>query len=83
VEGILKLISFQPPAVGRDPFHQPRLLRAPSNLALNPAGEGAATASLGSLGQGLTTLTGKNFCARLGEAVGAKQETELIYSATC
>jgi len=42
--------------MGRDPFHQPRLLPAPSNLALNPAREGAATASLGSLGQGLTTL---------------------------
>jgi len=28
---------------------------------LNPAREGAATASLGSLGQGLTTLMGKNF----------------------
>jgi len=28
---------------------------------LNPAREGAATASLGNLGQGLTTLMGKNF----------------------
>jgi len=37
------------------------LLRAPSNLALSTAREGAATASLGNLGQGLTTLTGKNF----------------------
>jgi len=42
--------------MGRDPFHLPRVLPAPSNLALNPAREGAATASLGSLGQGLTTL---------------------------
>jgi len=50
----------QPPAIGRDPFHQPRVLRAPSNLALNTAREGAATASLGSLGQGLTTLTKEN-----------------------
>jgi len=47
--------------MGRDPFHQPRMLPAPSNLALNPAREGAATASLGSLDQGLTTLLGKNF----------------------
>jgi len=54
--------SSNPPAMGRDPFHQPRVLRAPSNLALNTAREGAATASLGSLGQGLTTLLGKNFC---------------------
>ena len=33
--------------MGRDPFHQTRVLRAPSNLALNPAREEAATASLG------------------------------------
>jgi len=44
-----------------DIFHQTRLLRAPSNLALNTAREGAATASLGNLGQGLATLTRKNF----------------------
>ena len=42
--------------MGRDPFHQTSLLKAPSNLALNTAREGAATASLGNLGQGLTTL---------------------------
>ena len=42
-------------------FHQLRVLRAPSNLALSTAREGAATASLGNLGQCLTTLTGKNF----------------------
>ena len=47
--------------MSRDLFHQTRLLRAPSNLALNPARDGAATASLGNLGQGLTTLMGKNF----------------------
>jgi len=45
----------------RDPFHQPRVLQAPSNLALSTAREGAATASLGNLGQGLTTLRVKNF----------------------
>jgi len=32
------------------------VLPAPSSLALSSAREGAATASLGSLGQGLTTL---------------------------
>jgi len=32
------------------------MLRAPSNLALNPARERAATASLGNLGQGLIIL---------------------------
>jgi len=47
--------------MSRDIFHQPRVLRAPSNLALSTAREGAATASPGNLGQGLTTLMGKNF----------------------
>jgi len=50
--------------MSRDVFLQTRVLRAPSNLALNPAREGAATASLGNLGQGLTTLMGKNFFLR-------------------
>ena len=59
--GTLKLIWFQPPAMSRDIFHQSMLLRAPSNLAMSTAREGAATASLGNLGQGLTTLTGKDF----------------------
>ena len=48
--------------MGRDPFHQTRVLKAPSNPTLNPAREGAATASLGNLGQGVTTLTVKNSC---------------------
>uniref|UniRef100_A0A672TUS0 SRCR domain-containing protein n=1 Tax=Strigops habroptila TaxID=2489341 RepID=A0A672TUS0_STRHB len=40
-----------------------RLLQAPvSNLALNTARDGAATASLGTLCQRLSTLTGKSFC---------------------
>ena len=47
--------------MSRDIFHQTRLLRAPSNLALNTVREGAATASLGNLCQGLTTLMVKNF----------------------
>ena len=49
------------PAMGRDPFHQPRVLRAPSNPALNPAREGAATASLGNPCQCLTILIVKKF----------------------
>jgi len=61
LEGTLWTILFQPPAVGRDPFHQPRVLRAPSNLALNTAREGAVTASLGSLCQDLTTLIVQHF----------------------
>jgi len=48
--------------MGRDTFRQTRLLQAPSNLALNTAREGAATASLGNLGRGLTTLIITNFC---------------------
>ena len=47
--------------MGRHMFHQTRLLKAPSSLALNTAREGAATTFLGNLGQGLTALTVKNF----------------------
>jgi len=47
--------------VSRDIFHQTRVLRAPSNLALNTASEGAATAFLASLCQCFTTLMVKNF----------------------
>jgi len=47
--------------MGRDTFHQTRLLKAPANPALNTAREGAATASLGNLFQCFTTLTVKNF----------------------
>jgi len=61
LEGTLQIIWFQPPAMGRDTFHQSRVLRAPSNLVLNTAREGAATATLCNLCQGLTTLTAKNF----------------------
>jgi len=46
--------------MSRGTFHQTRLLKAPSNLALNTAREGAATASLGNLFQCLTTLRVKN-----------------------
>ncbi|KAJ7427984.1 hypothetical protein WISP_02344 [Willisornis vidua] len=41
-------------------FHQPRLLQALSNLALDTSKDGAATASLGNLCQGLPTLITKN-----------------------
>ena len=43
------------PAMGRDTSPQPRLPPAPCSLALSTARDGAATAPLGSLGQGLTT----------------------------
>ena len=47
--------------MSRDIFHQTRLFKAASNLALNTAREGAATASLSNLFQCFTTLTVKNF----------------------
>uniref|UniRef100_A0A8C5UCU2 Uncharacterized protein n=1 Tax=Malurus cyaneus samueli TaxID=2593467 RepID=A0A8C5UCU2_9PASS len=48
--------------MGRDTFHCPRLLQAPSSLALDTARDpGAATASLGTLCQGLPTLPGMDF----------------------
>ncbi|NXN49426.1 SLF1 protein, partial [Rynchops niger] len=51
----------QPPAMSMDIFKENRLLQALSSRALNPSRDGAATASLGNLGQGLTPLTAKNF----------------------
>jgi len=48
--------------MGRDPFHQPRVLQAPSNLALNIARDGAATASLANMFPCFTALRVKNFC---------------------
>jgi len=86
MEGTLQIISCHPtgPAMGRDPFPQPRVLRAPSSLALNPAREGAAIASLGSLGQGLTTLTGKSFflIADLNLPVFSLKPSPLVLSYT-
>jgi len=49
------------PAMGRDTSHETRLLKAPSNLALNTAREGASTDSLGNFFQCLTSLKVKNF----------------------
>jgi len=43
LEGTLQTISLHPAAMGRDPFHQTRLLRALSNLALNTVREGASS----------------------------------------
>jgi len=60
-DGPSNIISSNLPAMGRDTFHQTRLLTAPSNLAWNTAREGAATASLGNLFRCLITLRVKNF----------------------
>jgi len=74
LEGTLQIISFQLPCRGQGPFPPDQvaqiieLLRlektskiVKSNLALNTARDWAATASLGNLGQGLTSLRVKNF----------------------
>lgn len=60
VEGTLKIILVQIPAMSRDTFCYPRLLRAPNNLAMDTSRDEVATASLGNLCQGLTTLRDKN-----------------------
>ena len=57
----LKIIQFQPSAMGRDVSHQTMPPKALSSLALNTARNGAFTTSLGNLCQGLTILTVKNF----------------------
>ncbi|RMB97916.1 hypothetical protein DUI87_25394 [Hirundo rustica rustica] len=50
--------SSRSSAMGRDAFRYPRLLRAPSSLALDTSRDGAG---LGTLCQGLHTLTAENF----------------------
>jgi len=47
--------------MGRDISNQLRVLRAPSHLAWNGSRDGASPISLGSLGQGLTTLSMNKF----------------------
>ncbi|TRZ20625.1 hypothetical protein HGM15179_006433, partial [Zosterops borbonicus] len=44
-----KITQPNPPGTGRDTFHQTRLFRAPSNLALSTVRNVASTVSLGSL----------------------------------
>ncbi|KAK4812466.1 LOW QUALITY PROTEIN: hypothetical protein QYF61_026459 [Mycteria americana] len=61
LEGTFTGHLVQAPCKSRDSFNQIRLLRARSNLTLNVARDGASTASLGNLGQCLTTLIVKNF----------------------
>lgn len=53
--------SSNTPAVGRDVFHYPRLLRDPSGLAINTSRDRTATGSLSNMCQCLTGLTEKNF----------------------
>uniref|UniRef100_A0A8B9BSP4 Neurexophilin and PC-esterase domain family member 3 n=1 Tax=Anser brachyrhynchus TaxID=132585 RepID=A0A8B9BSP4_9AVES len=47
---------YKPRKLSCDTSHQTRLLKAPSSLALNTSRDGASTASLGNLVQGLTAL---------------------------
>lgn len=49
------------PAMGSDTFYQARLLKVPSNPALNISRDGPFTDSLGKLSQYLTTFIVKNF----------------------
>ena len=61
-----KVIRFQPPATGRATnlpiSYQPRLPRAPSNLAFNTSTDGRGIHSLsGQLFQHLPTLIANNF----------------------
>lgn len=64
LEMILKIISFQLPAMGRDSLHWIRLLRAPSSTALSTTRDGASTTFLDNLFQYLTTLSVKNLFPR-------------------
>jgi len=50
-----------PPRHGQGLLPPAQVAQSPSNPALNTGREGAATASLGIPGQGLTTLRVKNF----------------------
>jgi len=59
-EGPFRGHPAQPPAGSRDSFHRIGVLKAPSSLALDVSRDGASTASLGSSGQGFTTLSVKN-----------------------
>lgn len=50
-----------PTCLGQGYLHCPSLLKAPSILLLHISRDGASTASLSNLCQGLTPLTGRNF----------------------
>jgi len=65
LEGTLKIIWSNPPASSRDIFHQPRVLTAPSNLALNTAREGAAHSFSGQPGPGPHHPHGEKFLPNL------------------
>lgn len=57
----LKAYLITLPATGRNSFHYPRMLQAPSNLVLHTSSDGAATAFLDTPCQDFPTLPGKNF----------------------
>jgi len=61
LDGTLKAIWFNSPAMKRDTYSYIRVLRAPSSLTLSASRDGASTTSLGNLFQCLTTLTVKDF----------------------
>jgi len=59
LEGTFKGHLVQPPAVSSNIYHWIKLLRAPSNMALNVSRDGASTTSMGNPFQCFTTLTVK------------------------
>lgn len=61
LEVTLRIIRFQPPAVGREIFHLTGLLRASSNLTLSTPMYWASTTSLSNVFNCLSTLMVKNF----------------------
>jgi len=61
LEGTLKIIWFQPRCHGQGHLPPDQIAQSSIQPGLDTAREGAATASLGNLGQGLTTLMVKNF----------------------
>jgi len=61
LEATLKLIWLHPPAHMQGPLPPAQGAPSPIQPGLEPCQGGAATASLGDLGQGLTTLIVKNF----------------------
>jgi len=61
LEGTLKIIWFQPPCHEQGHLPPDQVAQSSIQPGLEHCqGEGAATASLGNLGQGLTTLIVKN-----------------------
>ena len=75
----LKIIKFQPSAMGRDTFYYTRLLTAPSSLALNTSRNGASTTSLDNVLQKHKITSFKSIC--LWERAFLNQKVLLLLEA--